>query len=326
MNLPEKTLQLLEVSIPVLAEAALKQAYWHALASGSAVVLFDGDQLVEQQPDGEQKSLGITIQPDYLPISAATDKIMPARFAPRLRLFAGPEGSGKRTITRAIPREVLGIYVNAVDIEDAINQPGDYLDLRAYGIKTSAEEILDFFQSSAILAEADLLEEAEGLRFSDDKLSFFEVIVNPYFAAVAAAFICSKLLEARISFTFESILTTSAEVALLQQAQAQGYRTYLYYVATESPIINHSRVSYRVKRGGRAVSEDSLATDYQASLAQLSGVLTWVDHACFFDTSSQESVFIAEKTAGCPVEIRRASVPHWFRRAVIDKCNGHLLL
>ena len=74
---------------------------------------------------------------------------------------------------------------------------------------------------------------------------------------MAADFIRQKLLEARVSFTFETVMSVPDKVAFLRKAQQFGYRTYLYYVATEDPDINISRVRYRVKMGGHPVPEDN---------------------------------------------------------------------
>jgi hypothetical protein len=111
---------------------------------------------------------------------------------PRLRMFAGPNGSGKSTIKSVIRSELLGVYINPDEIEKDIRN-GDFLDLQAFGVRTTAAEILAFFENSTLLAKADLLDEVEYLRFNDDKLSFHNVIVNSYFASVAADFIMTKL-------------------------------------------------------------------------------------------------------------------------------------
>lgn len=57
MKMNEKTLCFLEEHIPELAKAALKQAYWRALASGHSVVQAEvlpegGEALVEIHSDG----------------------------------------------------------------------------------------------------------------------------------------------------------------------------------------------------------------------------------------------------------------------------------
>ena len=106
---------------------------------------------------------------------------------PRLRMFAGPNGSGKSTIKSVLRPELLGVYINPDEIERDIRRFG-FLDLAVYGVETTREEILSFFSASTLLARADLLDEAQALSFTDQKLSFFAVLVNAYFAAVAADF------------------------------------------------------------------------------------------------------------------------------------------
>jgi hypothetical protein len=55
MGLNEEALNYLEEHIPELAQAAFKQAYWAALASGSSVLMSEGGNLVEVFPDGKRK-------------------------------------------------------------------------------------------------------------------------------------------------------------------------------------------------------------------------------------------------------------------------------
>ena len=55
MTLSEKELDYLEEHIPELAEAAFKQAYWAALASGSSVLMSENGNLAEVFPDGTRK-------------------------------------------------------------------------------------------------------------------------------------------------------------------------------------------------------------------------------------------------------------------------------
>jgi hypothetical protein len=55
MGLNEKELDYLEEHIPELAEAAFKQAYWAALASGSTVLMSENGNLVKVFPDGKRE-------------------------------------------------------------------------------------------------------------------------------------------------------------------------------------------------------------------------------------------------------------------------------
>ena len=97
-----------------------------------------------------------------------------------------------------IRQELLGVYINPDEIEKEICDFG-FLDLDHYHVTTSRQEILDFFNQSALLKKADCLDEAHSLRFNDNKLSFHEIIVNAYFASVAADFIRQKLIECSTS-------------------------------------------------------------------------------------------------------------------------------
>ena len=56
------------------------------------------------------------------------------------------------------------------------------------------------------------------------------------------------------------------KLEFLRKAQLKGYRTYLYYVATDDPDINISRVRNRVQLGGHSVPEDKIVNRYYRSL------------------------------------------------------------
>ncbi len=55
MKIDEKTMCFLEEHIPELAEAAIKQAYWAALALGNTVLVSENGFLVEVHPNGTRK-------------------------------------------------------------------------------------------------------------------------------------------------------------------------------------------------------------------------------------------------------------------------------
>jgi predicted ATPase len=93
----------------------------------------------------------------------------PLKPTPRLRMFAGPNGSGKSTIKSLIGRELLGVYVNPDEIEAEIRL-NDVLDLGSYPFETNEKEILEFFNSSTLLGNAGLLDEAARLTYNQRQL------------------------------------------------------------------------------------------------------------------------------------------------------------
>ena len=53
--LTDQELDFLEQQIPILAETAMKQAYWQTLTSGDKVMIAENGFLVEVSPDGSRK-------------------------------------------------------------------------------------------------------------------------------------------------------------------------------------------------------------------------------------------------------------------------------
>ncbi len=236
----------------------------------------------------------------------------------RLRMFAGPNGSGKSTIKSVIDSTLLGMYLNPDEIEDKIRKEG-VLDLTAYQIQTNAKEILHFFAHSPLLEKADLGDSVRSLRFVDNRLLFQKVKINAYFASIAVAFIRNKLVEHKKSFTIETVMSSPDKIELLREAQRVGYRTYLYYVATEDPDINISRIQHRVKMGGHSVPEDKIVTRYHRSLDLLVEAIQCSHRAYIFDNSSHEHIWLAEITSGVSLEMKASPMPSWFKNAVWNK-------
>ncbi len=140
-------------------------------------------------------------------------------------------------------------------------------------------------------------------------------------ASVASDFIRQSLLRERITFTFETVMSSSDKVQLLQRAQDLGYRTYLYFIATEDPSINIARVKIRVSRGGHEVPEDKIVSRYWRSLDLLLDARRHTNRAYIFDNSGEgeRRMWIAEITGGRDIDMKTVRIPLWFKNAVLDK-------
>lgn len=237
---------------------------------------------------------------------------------PRLRMFAGPNGSGKSTIKEVIPPQLLGVYINPDEIEKGMRQSG-HLDFSDFAIQAVDSEVMAHLRSSRLLSKAGLLGEVERLSCQDGRLDFNGVAVNSYYASVVADFIRHKLLETRTNFTFETVMSSPDKVEFLRKAKALGFRTYLYFVATEDPEINISRVANRVKAGGHCVPKEKIVSRYYRSLDLLADAVQHTDRAYIFDNSGQDRVWLAEVTDGVELEFKGEWMPHWFKAALWDK-------
>jgi predicted ABC-type ATPase len=237
---------------------------------------------------------------------------------PRLRMFAGPNGSGKSTLKDILKAEWLGVYINPDDMEKAIRQRG-YLDFTQYELVVDERVLRGFLKNSSLLKKYHLLDDVDQLTFSENKLYFNLLIVNSYHASVLSDFIRQELIAAKISFSFETVMSSEDKVLFLQTAQQAGFRTYLYYVATEAVEINIERVQIRVSQGGHAVPEEKIRTRYDRSLELLIRAVDFSNRAFIFDNSGEDKAFIAEVTDGQKIEMQVDEMPHWFKTALWDK-------
>lgn len=237
-------------------------------------------------------------------------------------MFAGPNGSGKSSLKFDLPPRLLGVYLNADDIEHSVRLQG-WVDLTAFGIVASEHDIRLFFAQSRLVKMQGLEDGVERLRYVDGKLDFGGIPMSSYWASVLVDYLRHRLLVQKISFTFETVMSHASKVAFLLGARQAGYRTYLYYVATEDPSINVSRVQNRVRLGGHNVPQDKVVERYHRSLQLLAKAIACSNRAYVFD-SSNENVdrpreWVAEITEGRTIELKTDKIPGWFQRAVLEK-------
>jgi len=241
---------------------------------------------------------------------------------PRLRMFAGRNGSGKTTVKRTLnkPAAWYGTYVNPDDLEKTLLQTGA-IPVSETGVQF---ELQAYFRESEFLKLHGLERSADHFQIDNDFLKLGTIQPNSYHASVLADFIRRKLLAERRSFSFETVMSAPDKVELLREAQARGYRTYLYYVATEDPAINVDRVRYRVGVGGHDVPEEKIRSRYVRSLALVRKAIRFANRAFFFDTSEATAWYFAEVTDGAEVELKGDEIPNWFRKAVWEllEANG----
>jgi predicted ABC-type ATPase len=212
------------------------------------------------------------------------------------------------------------VYVNADEIEQRFRQDGQ-LDLSDYQVSTNAEEVLDHFRHSQLLPEERDPNNANKIGWAGNCLRLKQIQKMSYYAAVTADLIRNELLKNLRTFSFETVMSNPDKVELLKRAQACGYRTYLYYIATDDPAINISRVRLRVAQGGHDVPEDKIRSRYVRSLDLLWNAIRYSSRAYIFDNSKDgsERTWLAEVTNGTDLEVKSDSLPAWFKKSVWDR-------
>ena len=231
----------------------------------------------------------------------------------RLRMFAGPNGSGKTTVKTALgkPPAWFGLYINPDDLERTIRDLG-HLPLSSLDLDATTAEVREHFRGSAFLKSRGLMGPIDAIACRDHAIDFQGLSFTSYHASVLSDFLLQKALRDRRSFTFETVMSAPDEIEVLKKARRCGFRTYLYFFATEDPAINIRRVQNRVAGGGHDVPAEKIVARYHRCLKLLPEAVRHTSRAYFFDTSAEQAWYFAEATDGRSLELKSDRIPRWF--------------
>ncbi len=161
---------------------------------------------------------------------------------PTLIIIAGPNGSGKTSITSKILKHEWVqecVYINPDEI--AKNTFGDWNNMEA------------------VLSAAKLSEKMR-----------------------------EECLERNESLIFETVLSADDKIDFIKRAKEKGYFVRLFFVGTNSPQINASRIALRVMEGGHDVPITKIVSRYSKSIANCSTCISFVDRAYIYDNSLED--------------------------------------
>lgn len=238
---------------------------------------------------------------------------------PRLRVIAGPNGSGKTTLASRLAADY------AVNFYHFLNADLLLAELLKSGkttcpFPTADEELMDFVRNTSYASEYKRpFLDGEIAISSEEHLTFSPSSINSYTVAMVCDFFKEQYLSRRLSFSFETVFSHPAKLAMLQKAQSAGYRTYLYFVATEDPAINIDRISSRVALKGHDVPEEKTRERYTRCLNQVNQALPFLNRAFFFDNSGDHQLFLAEYESPGRLLLHSDVLPVWFRRYVLGE-------
>ena len=246
----------------------------------------------------------------------------------RLRIFAGPNGSGKSTLyDYLVKTHVFNDYyfINADTITKDLM---GFLNLAYYPVKFSKNEFLEFleestFQSKLSFKLASKLN-IDGSIVSLTEKNFPEV---SYISACLAEFLRRKMiLESQSSFAFETVFSHNSKLDEIRLAKENGYKVYLYFIATKEALLNLKRVEGRIGKGGHSVPIDKIQERYFRSLGNAYQAMLLSDNAFFFDNTltdvKSEYSFFAEKKDKALNIKNKASIPWWFNEYILGRLEG----
>jgi predicted ABC-type ATPase len=260
----------------------------------------------------------------------------PIKETKRLRVFAGPNGSGKSTVIKKISTHTIGnkpidfgTYINADDIAKALLTCS--FNFSDYGLPKidRADLISTALRSGLINAEFSEVDFRKSFTIThSNALRLNTPSFNERLAQILADYLREKLLQSGRKLSFETVFSHPSKINFMRRARDQGYKVYLYFVATEDPEINISRIKeVRIKQGGHDVPMDKIRSRYYRSLDLLYEAAQLTYQTFFFDNSEdgQGQDYFAHfkmnsgKKAWDFPEKSKRKFPNWFIDNYVEK-------
>lgn len=167
----------------------------------------------------------------------------------RIRVFAGPNGSGKTSLFYGLKndpkiinkqRHINPDYLNSLEI----------LDFNQFGLKVEENNLKNCITSSTFYKKSEI--NINDISIKNNRLEIINR--NSYIGAILADFLRNSLLQLdERLFSYETVLSHYSKIDFLKKAKNNGWSIYLYFVSTNDVEINCARVLDRISKGGHSV-------------------------------------------------------------------------
>ena len=98
-----------------------------------------------------------------------------------------------------------------------------------------------------------------------------------------------KCLADRQSLIFETVLSAHDKIDFIERAKAAGFFVRVFFVCTESPTINASRIAHRVMKGGHDVPITKIISRYKKSIVNSKRCAALADRVYVYDNSIEDT-------------------------------------
>ena len=135
---------------------------------------------------------------------------------------------------------------------------------------------------------------------------------------------CEALREKSLadgkSLIFETVLSRKDKVDYIRRAKAAGFFIRVFFVCTESPTINASRIARRVMQGGHDVPISKIISRYNLSIANCVEVARIVDRCYLYDNSAEncDARPLFRTVEGKVAKEYSGPIPEWVK--IIKEC------
>lgn len=137
--------------------------------------------------------------------------------------------------------------------------------------------------------------------------------------AILSDFIRYKLIEAKRTFSCETVFSHQSKLGLMQHATDCGYRCYLYFTSVEDSATSIERVQQRVAIGGHAVPINKITERYDRAMNNLLPAMRLAYRSFIFDNSGREMNLVMEVTPSKEIVFKSNRIPVWVDEYVLSR-------
>ncbi|CAN1548284.1 Zeta toxin domain containing protein [Spirosomataceae bacterium] len=198
-----------------------------------------------------------------------------AESKPVLIIIAGPNGSGKTTITSKILKHEW--------VENCVYINPDQIALDKFG---------DWNSQEAILSAAKYAEELR-----------------------------ESCIREKKSLIFETVFSAEDKIQYIEKAIIEGYFVRFFFVSTNHPSINASRITSRVLQGGHDVPITKIISRYYKSILNCSFITPIVDRLYIYDNSLEfEEAILLFRASNGKITKQYSQINDW-SKPIFDSCT-----
>ena len=116
-------------------------------------------------------------------------------------------------------------------------------------------------------------------------------------------------------FVFETVFSSAEKMEFVQKAKDAGFFIRIFYVCTESPLINIIRIAQRYLNGGHEVPISKTISRYYSSLENISKAIKIANRVYLYDNSVENAApkLILRTVDGIIAKQYTDDLPDWVR-------------
>ena len=122
-----------------------------------------------------------------------------------------------------------------------------------------------------------------------------------------------ECLKNGTDFVFETVFSSAEKMDFIQKAKDAGFFIRIFYVCTESPLININRIAQRYLNGGHEVPISKTISRYYSSLKNISRAIKIADRVYLYDNSVENAApkLILRTSDGIIAKQYTNDLPDW---------------